>query len=187
MPLVSSGQIKLSDIRNEFGLGSGQIAMSSLHGKGNAASSGQIQMAANFYGTSSATLHANTTITVALGGSKTNLRGVEVGSFGSIASTAIANSSNQIDEVYHDGLANVFRFHLKTSTAYTAWTYIEIVNGSTITRFNRANASLSSHGITGAIFHHWSSTASGSPSTSMNSVTIMGGVGNTVGFKIVQT
>ena len=51
MPLTSSGQIKLSEIRNEFGLGSGQIAMSSLYGKGNAAASGQIQMAANFYGT----------------------------------------------------------------------------------------------------------------------------------------
>lgn len=51
MPLASSGQIKLSEIRNEFGLGSGQIAMSSLYGKGNAAASGQIQMAANFYGT----------------------------------------------------------------------------------------------------------------------------------------
>ena len=63
MPLVSSGQIKLSDIRNEFGLGSGQIAMSSLYGKGNAAASGQIQMAANFYGTSNITYLADGTVT----------------------------------------------------------------------------------------------------------------------------
>jgi hypothetical protein len=46
MPLPSSGnQIALSQIRNEFGLGSGQIAMSQLYGKGNApASSGAIEL-----------------------------------------------------------------------------------------------------------------------------------------------
>lgn len=64
MPLVSSGQIKLSDIRNEYALGSGQIAMSQLYGKGNApASSGQIQMAANFYGTSNIIYLADGTVT----------------------------------------------------------------------------------------------------------------------------
>jgi hypothetical protein len=63
VPLVSSGQIKLSDIRNEYALGSGQIAMSQLYGKGNAAASGQIQMAANFYGTSNITYLVNGTIT----------------------------------------------------------------------------------------------------------------------------
>jgi hypothetical protein len=63
VPLVSSGQIKLSDIRNEYALGSGQIAMSSLYGKGNAAASGQIQMAANFYGTSNITYLADGTLT----------------------------------------------------------------------------------------------------------------------------
>ena len=63
MPLQSSGQIALSEIRNEFGLGSGQIAMSQLYGKGNApASSGQILMAANFYGVSSFSGFANTSI-----------------------------------------------------------------------------------------------------------------------------
>jgi hypothetical protein len=63
MPLQSSGQIKLSDIRNEYALGSGQIAMSQLRGKGNAAASGQIQMAANFYGTSNITYLADGTLT----------------------------------------------------------------------------------------------------------------------------
>ena len=63
MPLQSSGQIKLSDIRNEYALGSGQIAMSQLRGKGNAAASGQIQMAANFYGTSNITYLADGTVT----------------------------------------------------------------------------------------------------------------------------
>ena len=51
MPLASSGEIKLSQIRDEFGLTSGQVAMSSLYGKGNAPASGAIQLAADFYGT----------------------------------------------------------------------------------------------------------------------------------------
>lgn len=64
MPLVSSGQIKLSDIRNEYALGSGQIAMSSLYGKGNApASTGQIRMATDFYGTSNITYFVDGTVT----------------------------------------------------------------------------------------------------------------------------
>ena len=64
MPLVSSGQIKLSDIRNEYALGSGQIAMSSLYGKGNApASTGQIRMATDFYGTSNVTYLVDGTVT----------------------------------------------------------------------------------------------------------------------------
>lgn len=52
MPLPSSGEIKFSEIAAEFGLGSGQIAMSSLYGRGNApAATGQIRMAADFHGT----------------------------------------------------------------------------------------------------------------------------------------
>ena len=51
MPLASSGEIKLSQIRDEFGLTSGQVAMSSLYGKGNAPASGEIQMGADFHGT----------------------------------------------------------------------------------------------------------------------------------------
>ena len=188
MALASSGEIKLSQIRDEFSLGSGQIAMSSLYGKGNApASTGQILMAANFYGTSSVTLYADTTITVATGGNKNTQRGVDVGNFGSIASTSISNSTNEIDEVYHDSLAGVVRFHLKTSTTYTAWTYIEIVNGTTVTRFNRTDASMSSHGITGAIFHHWSSAASGSPNTTISANAVFGANGSSTGFKIAQT
>jgi hypothetical protein len=184
MALQSSGQIKLSEIAAEFG-GSAPHSLSEYHGEGNAPSSGEIQLAADFYGTSSGTEHANTTITVATGGVKSNQRGVDVGNYGSISSTAIANSSNEIDEVYLD--SSIMRFHLKTSTSYTAWTYIEITNGSTVTRFNRADASLSQHGITGAKFHHWSSAASGSPNTTMSADTLMGANGSSTGFKIVET
>ena len=51
MALPSSGQISLGDIRTEFGLASGQIAMSSLYNKGNAPASGEIQIGADFHGT----------------------------------------------------------------------------------------------------------------------------------------
>ena len=189
MALQSSGQIKLSEIATEFG-GSAPHALSEYYGDGNAPASGEIQLAADFYGTSAGTLQANTTITVGTGGSKNEQRGVDVGgTFGSIASTSIGNSTNEIDEVYHDSLANVVRFHLKNSTTYTAWTYIEIVNGNNnnVTRFNRTDASMSSHGITGAIFHHWSSAASGSPNTTISAAAVMGPNGTSTGFKIVQT
>ena len=56
MALQSSGQITLAEVRNEFfgNTGTTQFAMSSLYGKGNApASSGEIQLAQDFYGTSS--------------------------------------------------------------------------------------------------------------------------------------
>ena len=52
MALQSSGQIKLSEIAAEFG-GSAPHALSEYHGEGNAPSSGEIQLAADFYGTSS--------------------------------------------------------------------------------------------------------------------------------------
>jgi hypothetical protein len=65
MPLPSSGnQIALSQIRNEFSLGSGQIAMSQLYGKGNAPSSGEIQIGADFHGVSAETILHSSTITV---------------------------------------------------------------------------------------------------------------------------
>ena len=50
MPIVSSGQVSLSAIAAEFG-GSEPHALSEHHGKGNAPSSGEIQLAADFYGT----------------------------------------------------------------------------------------------------------------------------------------
>ena len=50
MPLVSSGQISLGAIATEFG-GDAPHALSEYHGKGNAPSSGEIQLAADFYGT----------------------------------------------------------------------------------------------------------------------------------------
>ena len=50
MPLTSSGQISLNDIATEFG-GSQPHQLSEYYGKGNAPGSGEIQIAADFYGT----------------------------------------------------------------------------------------------------------------------------------------
>ncbi len=51
MALQSSGQITLSEIAAEFG-GSAPHQLSEYHDKGNAPASGEIQLAADFYGTS---------------------------------------------------------------------------------------------------------------------------------------
>ena len=53
MAIQSSGQIKLSEIATEYG-GSQPHQLSEYHGKGNAPASGEIQLAADFYGTSNA-------------------------------------------------------------------------------------------------------------------------------------
>ena len=60
---ASPNQISLGDIRTEFGLASGQIAMSSLYNKGNAPSSGEIQIGADFHGTSGVTLLVDGSVT----------------------------------------------------------------------------------------------------------------------------
>jgi len=56
MALQSSGQIKLSEIATEFG-GSAPHALSEYYGEGNAPASGEIELATDFYGTSSVTFH----------------------------------------------------------------------------------------------------------------------------------
>lgn len=61
MALQSSGQISLSQIATEFG-GSAPHSLSEYHNKGNAPASGEIQLAADFYGTANG-LSLTTTIT----------------------------------------------------------------------------------------------------------------------------
>ena len=54
MALQGSGQIKLSEIETEYG-GSAPTQLSEYYSKGNAPGSGEIQLAADFYGTSNTT------------------------------------------------------------------------------------------------------------------------------------
>ena len=71
MALQSSGQIKLSEIATEFG-GTAPHSMSEYYaggsnvpsGTGSIPSSGEIQLAADFYGTSAAVVALNATITI---------------------------------------------------------------------------------------------------------------------------
>ena len=58
MALPSSGQISLNDIATEFG-GTAPHSLSEYYSKGNAPASGEIQLAADFYGTSSS-IHTTT-------------------------------------------------------------------------------------------------------------------------------
>ena len=67
MALQSSGQIKLSEIATEFG-GSAPHSLSEYHNKGNAPASGEIQLAADFYGTSDFTAYAIAYLAIAGGG-----------------------------------------------------------------------------------------------------------------------
>ena len=53
MAMPSSGEIKFSQLQTEFG-GSNPIGLSEYYGLGNAPASGEIQLGADFYGTSSA-------------------------------------------------------------------------------------------------------------------------------------
>ena len=156
MPLQSSGQIALSQIRNEFSLGSGQIAMSQLYGKGNApASSGQILMAANFYGTSNVTINATITNGNRNIKSGTNQRGYSNGasangtgsqSFGSISGQT-GLGSNITALYFHDdspiaaGFGAPDRIRLHFNSNQTGWTSMILsLNGGSDKTYNRTSA-----------------------------------------------
>ena len=138
MPLQSSGQIKLSELATEFG-GSAPHSLSEYHGKGNAPASGEIQLAADFYGT--ANNLASGTITPGFGtvkttndesgysnGSSTNDNGNRA--FGSISSNAIQGTNIVITGIF-ESPAIVQRFRIGFSAAYTNWTKLTI-NGNIV-------------------------------------------------------
>ena len=156
MALQSSGQIKLSEIATEFG-GSAPHSLSEYYGDGNAPSSGEIQLAADFYGTSNNISHS-TTITCGTQELKSGIRnngfisssGRTVGTtndnqngttatIGSIANNNISGAGI-LESVYETSgttLTPIFKFEM--STAATNWTSITI-NGNT---YNRTSMSTS--------------------------------------------
>ena len=148
MALQSSGMISLANIAAEFG-GSAPHALSEYHGQGNAPSSGEIQLAADFYGTSSSL--AQFTITAGAFSQKANL--VETGfknstglggslNYGSTSGTiTFANRTIVGLFVVDDAaLSNTTRLNVVfngTSNADSIWTSVTVHN---ITR-NRVNFS----------------------------------------------
>ena len=156
MALQSSGQIKLSEIATEFG-GSAPHALSEYHGEGNAPSSGEIQLAADFYGTSSSLCQFTITVgkrTVKGGGGGifdfgfiipgASGTGANTG-FGSITSAAGSNQfANRtvvgVHTTQDNALSNTLKLHVifnGTTNADTIWTSVTVHN---VTR-NRVNFS----------------------------------------------
>ena len=161
MALQSSGQIKLSELATEFG-GSAPHSMSEYYaggtnvpsGTGSIPTSGEIQLAADFYGTSN--YLASGTITVGYAtvkatndesgysnGSNTNDNGNRA--FGSISSNAISGTSTIITGLFESPQI-VQRFRIGFSVAYTNWTKLTL-NGSVVL--------LKSQAINNGTYYHW--------------------------------
>tara|TARA_B100001093_G_scaffold511327_1_gene578949 strand:+ start:5020 stop:5784 length:765 start_codon:yes stop_codon:yes gene_type:complete len=73
MALQSSGAISLANIQTEFG-GTNPISLSEYYSKGNAPASGEIQLAADFYGTSN-----TVSLNLATHGTGTNSASISIG------------------------------------------------------------------------------------------------------------
>ncbi len=146
MPLQSSGQITLAEVRNEFfgNTGTTQFAMSGLYGKGNApASSGEIKLAADFYGTSAGFASGNIgvgTRTLKAGTDQKGFSngngnaGTGGGSFGSISNNSISNSSAVIGAIYIQvGTGPRLTIFFDGAT-YTNWTTLTINGNYSVNR-----------------------------------------------------
>ena len=147
MALQSSGQIKLSEIATEFG-GSEPHSLSEYYDKGNAPASGEIQLAADFYGTSSSLAAGTVNVGTRNVKAGTSQHGFSQGSttggtsFGSLSSEAISGTNTGIYGIYiQAGFSPVFV--LAFSHSFTGWTSISINNGAHV--FNRTSMSSSSN------------------------------------------
>ena len=136
MALPSSGAISLSQIRNEFSLGSGQIAMSQLRSRGNAPASGAVIMGSHFHGVSSFSGFVNANITSGSHTTKASPTltrrfgysdGITSPAMGSISSTAISNSGAYIRQMTTMTGFSPFT-NIQFSSSYTNWTSITINN-----------------------------------------------------------
>jgi hypothetical protein len=156
MALQSSGQIKLSEIAAEFG-GSAPHSLSEYHDKGNAPASGEIQLAADFYGTSN-NISLNTTITCGEQTLKVNIHnrgfissnGRTVGTtqdnangttstIGSIANNNISGGGVVYSVYETNSPLHACRFKFEMSTGANNWTSLTVHN-TTITRLSMAAA-----------------------------------------------
>ena len=167
MPLPSSGsQIALSQIRNEFSLGSGQIAMSQLYGKGNApASSGQINCGGHFHGVSASLLDTTMVVRRRTRDAKLGIHedgfsdghgdnGTGGVSYGSIADNYLDNLAVTVKALFRIGSG--LNLHLRPNPV-TSWTSITLSRGSYTVTLTRASASISTSG-SNQVFQ-WSSVS----------------------------
>tara|TARA_R100001198_G_C5214455_1_gene198668 strand:- start:726 stop:1223 length:498 start_codon:yes stop_codon:yes gene_type:complete len=147
MAIVSSGAVSLSDIATEFG-GSAPHSLSEYYGDGNAPSSGEIQLAEDFYGTSSSIATGTVNVGSRYIKSGTTQYGFSQGSttggasFGSLSTYSMSGTSTQIYGLYiQAGFSPFFMFAF--SHSFTGWTSISINNGANV--FNRTSASTSNN------------------------------------------
>jgi hypothetical protein len=159
MALQSSGQISLSQIAAEFG-GSAPHALSEYYGKGNAPASGEIQLAADFYGTSniftttlSYATHVYKVGNEALGFSNSSSTyagttidgGTHPSSLGSLAAQP---SGPNINHLFRTSTAVTSdALELEFASTFTAWTSITI-GSKTFTRASAATPGSRSGGTT---------------------------------------
>ena len=135
----------MAEVRNEFfgNTGTTQFAMSGLYGVGNAPSSGEIQLAADFYGTSAAFASGNIGVGTRNLKAGTDQKGFSNGngnagtggaSFGSINNNAISNSSAVIGALYiQQGFGPSLTIFFD-GAAYTSWTTLTINGNYSVNR-----------------------------------------------------
>jgi len=142
MALQSSGAISLANIQTEFG-GTNPISLSEYYSKGNAPASGEIQLAADFYGTSDSvdldfTLQGGTTSrgagthsSVSIGTANTNrMVVISANSLNSAVPSGITIGGNAMSVV--NSTSGVYIAFLKVPTGTTA--DIVITGGGTFTQ-----------------------------------------------------
>jgi hypothetical protein len=154
MPLQSSGQISLSQIATEFG-GSAPHSLSEYYGKGNAPASGEIQLAADFYGTSNS-ISLSTTINIGLQTLKAGIvnkgfissSGRTVGTTNDNANGTTTTIGSIGNNSYGSGVVEALyvtegttvggHMHFEISTSQSNWSSIT-VNGNTFYRVSFSN------------------------------------------------
>jgi hypothetical protein len=171
MALQSSGQIKLSEIATEFG-GSAPHALSEYYGDGNAPASGEIQLAADFYGTSNAfstTLSWATRVqkvgneVLGFTTSSSSLNGSTIGGGtmpSSLGSIAAQPSGPNIAHLFRTcSLVGADDLNLEFVSTFTSWTSITI-GSKTFTRASATTPGGYTAGITNRSFQ-WRNASNG--------------------------
>lgn len=174
MPLQSSGQISLSDIAGEFG-GSAPHSLSEYYGDGNAPASGEIQLAADFYGTANTfttTLSwqtqlqksGNEMLGFTTSSSSHNGQSIDGGPYAnSLGSIAAQPSTPNIVHLYRTSLSvGADDLTIEFASTFTAWTSITI-GSKTFTRASAATPGSRTFSVTNRTFQ-WKN-ASNSAST----------------------